>query len=109
MQLTDDGGTDAPWMRETLAGCAGALVVLGGPPPEPEAWQQALAQHCRPALLALRLPDDGEPLPAAVAKPVGAVAQAWVCEGPRCLPPVGALESLLASIGSGPSPQNARK
>lgn len=28
MQLTEDGDTDAPWMRETLAGFAGALVVL---------------------------------------------------------------------------------
>ncbi|WP_051378018.1 MULTISPECIES: thioredoxin domain-containing protein [Derxia] len=39
-------------------------------------------------------------LPATLDKPLGAGAQAWVCEGALCRPPVDSLPALVAALGS---------
>ncbi|MEC5399500.1 thioredoxin domain-containing protein [Uliginosibacterium sp. H1] len=73
------------------------VVVLRGPA---RAWQQGLQAQCRPDTLVVLLPDDAGALPDALAKPVPASPQAWVCHGDACLPPVDSLEGILRAIGS---------
>ena len=74
------------------------LVMLTGPPAATAAWHAQLDGSYRPGVLTIELPDDTAGLPQVLAKPVGAGPQAWVCRGPRCLPPLADIESLLACL-----------
>ena len=51
-------------------------------------------------LLVLQLSDDTSDLPDVLAKPAGARAQAWVCRGPQCLPPITDIVSLVDRLSS---------
>jgi uncharacterized protein YyaL (SSP411 family) len=75
-----------------------ALVVLTGPVAATSAWRAELAGRYLPRTLVLQLSADTTGLPQALAKPVGARPQAWVCRGPQCLPPLADIESLLACL-----------
>ncbi|WKB51628.1 thioredoxin domain-containing protein [Eleftheria terrae] len=71
------------------------LVVLTGPPQELAAWAAALARRHAPGLCCVQLPADTTGLPEVLVKPAAQRAQAWICRGPQCLPPVDTLEALL--------------
>ena len=78
-------------------------VILRGDEAEIAAWQSALARTYRPDTVALALPRGAIDLPESLdrpAPPAGARAQAWVCEGMRCLPPVTDLASLVAALAT---------
>jgi uncharacterized protein len=75
-----------------------STAILTGPREQRAAWRKDLAQHYLPKVMVLSLESGGN-LPPALAKPAGAGVQAWVCQGPTCLPPIGnraALSSTLA-------------
>jgi uncharacterized protein YyaL (SSP411 family) len=74
------------------------IVVLTGPAAALAPWREDLDRRYRPDLLALQLPAATETLPAALAKPVGEQAQAWVCRGTQCLAPIGTLPELAAAL-----------
>ena len=80
------------------------VVVLTGPADACAAWRAELDRAYLPSTLLLQSSgaDDGAGLPASLAKPFGAVAQAWVCRGPQCLPPITDIESLIGTL-SGPA------
>lgn len=46
------------------------------------------ARRYRPGFLALQLPDRVDGLPPALDRPAAPHAQAWICKGSQCLPPV---------------------
>ena len=74
------------------------LVLLSGPAPALEPWRAALAGRCLPGVLLLQLPADSADLPEALAKPVAAHPQAWVCRGLQCLAPITDIELLMAAL-----------
>jgi uncharacterized protein YyaL (SSP411 family) len=71
------------------------IVVLTG---AADTWRSELDLRWRPGVIVVQLPADAEALPAALAKPAEDVAQAWVCRGPQCLPPVQSLDELEALL-----------
>lgn len=75
------------------------LVVLRGPAAELGAWEEALRARL-PSLLLFPLPPATAGLPAALDKPVAERTQAWVCVGPRCLPPVETPQQLLRLLAT---------
>jgi uncharacterized protein YyaL (SSP411 family) len=78
------------------------VVVLRGPAAELARWRGALAARYRPDALVFSPPPEAEALPAALAKPVTATVNAWVCRGVACLAPtaeLAALERLLEPDG----------
>jgi uncharacterized protein YyaL (SSP411 family) len=75
-------------------------VVLTGPSTATAVWRAELARRYRPDLLAIQLSDDTTDLPHVLAKPAGARAEAWVCRGPQCLPPIADIVSLVDRLSS---------
>ena len=69
-------------------------VVMSGPEHELARWRQALDASYRPNVLAIAIPPGARELPAAMARPAGAVVNAWVCRGATCLPPIADLAEL---------------
>ncbi len=74
------------------------VVVLTGPQAEIRRWSEALARLPLASTLIFALPGSIDTLPEALAKPVGEQARAWVCQGPRCLAPIDALDALRTQL-----------
>jgi uncharacterized protein YyaL (SSP411 family) len=78
------------------------LVVLRGA--QASAWAQSLLREYRPHTLVVALPEGPMAgLPSALDKPPPQgdstqATQAWVCDGPVCLPPVDSLEALRKQL-----------
>lgn len=70
------------------------VVILRGPARELAAWRSRLDAHYRPAVLGIAVPAGLAGLPAALDKPAQTTAQAWVCRGSTCLPPLDQPEAL---------------
>ena len=97
VQRTPQGyATLASAMSEWLA--PPTLVMLAGPSAALVPWRAELARQVLPSTLLLHIPEDAGGLPETLAKPLGADPQAWVCCGPKCLPPITDLEALLAAL-----------
>jgi uncharacterized protein YyaL (SSP411 family) len=75
------------------------VVVLRGPAAELARWRGALAARYRPDALVFSPPPEAEALPAALAKPVTATVNAWVCRGVACLAPTAELAALERLLG----------
>jgi uncharacterized protein len=74
------------------------LVMLAGSSAATTQWRVQLARRYLPGVMVLQLPADTTGLPAMLARPSGAHPQAWVCRGSQCLPPVGDIEALTATL-----------
>jgi len=76
-------------------------VLLAGDADACGRWQRALERGYRPRVRVFNLAGVAD-LPAALAK--GAVpaagARAWICRGTQCLPPVDALDALVAALSA---------
>jgi uncharacterized protein len=103
-------------LAEQPAGCASLLialdecldppttVLLRGDGATCAAWQRLLERAFRPTVRVLDLSGEAG-LPGALAKPHergSAVATAWVCQGPACLPPIHTLSALEAALATRP-------
>jgi len=82
-----------------------AVVILRGD--ETGAWQRELNGRYLPHVLTLAIPSGQSGLPATLAKPAGAVVNAWVCRGVTCLPPITDRAELLSVLTA--STQSAGK
>lgn len=78
------------------------IVVLRGDPVEAQQWQTSLRSQCHPDLICLYVPPGLNGLPPSLDKPAGSSSTAWVCRGPRCLPPAGTLRELQEAIAPEP-------
>lgn len=74
------------------------MVILTGPTQSMSQWREPLDQVYAPSALVLSLPSDHEGLPAALAKPVRAEVNAWVCRGVECLPPMAHVGQVFEEI-----------
>jgi uncharacterized protein YyaL (SSP411 family) len=77
-----------------------ATVILAGDPVETRVWQRALEREYRPDTFIIDI--GGADAPDALRKgPTPAPgAQAWVCRGTQCLPPVSAFEEISAALAA---------
>ncbi len=75
-----------------------ALAILNGPAQALAAWRTALNRRYLPGTLVLQLPENHADLPAALAKPAVANAQAWICRGTHCLPPLTELDQVFEAL-----------
>ncbi len=75
-----------------------SVVVLTGPASAFAPWRKSLANRYRPSMVLLELSGDAEGLPDVLSKPADAQARAWVCQGAQCLPPIGDIAALLATL-----------
>ena len=73
-------------------------VILRGPQGALEPWRRALAGRYAPQTMVIAIGDSPADLPPALAKPVGARVNAWVCEGVTCLAPIDRLEDLMRQV-----------
>ncbi|MGC3982145.1 MAG: thioredoxin domain-containing protein [Steroidobacteraceae bacterium] len=72
------------------------LVIIRGPAPEANEWQQKLNTLYQPNRLVFAIPNEAE-LPAALqSKAAQATTVAYVCQGTQCSAPVNTLEALIA-------------
>ena len=76
-----------------------AVVLLAGPETETVRWSEALARKPLASALVFALPEQSDDMPAALVRAAGERAQAWVCRGTHCLPPVDSLERLGTLVG----------
>jgi uncharacterized protein YyaL (SSP411 family) len=74
-----------------------STAILTGPREQRAAWHKYLAQHYLPKVMVLSL-ESSNTLPPVLAKPAGAGAQAWVCQGMTCLPPIAGQVELLSTL-----------
>ena len=70
------------------------VILLRGPAADLNEWTKALGPKLGPRDILMALP-NGLALPAALAKPESERAQAWICSGMACQPPVNELEAIL--------------
>jgi uncharacterized protein YyaL (SSP411 family) len=75
-------------------------VILRGPEKDLLRWRAALAERYLPHTLVIALGTELKRLPPALAKPGGAVVNAWVCEGVTCLAPIDRLETLTERVST---------
>ena len=78
------------------------IVILAGPAEAAGTlaeWRSLLAGRHQPGSIVVALPENVEGLPDVIAKPRGAHAEAWVCRGAQCLPPVGDTDALIEALG----------
>jgi uncharacterized protein YyaL (SSP411 family) len=80
-------------LEETLA--APNIILLRGPQPVMQQWQQEIARFYLPHTIVIRLSAQSGALPQAMDKPVTEHISAWVCQGTSCLPPITDLPILL--------------
>jgi uncharacterized protein len=73
-------------------------VIVGGPPSALAEWREHLDCAFAPATMSLFIPAGTPRLPAVLDKPAAATAQAWVCEGMTCLPPIGSPSQLRGAL-----------
>ncbi|HEY7674137.1 MAG TPA: thioredoxin domain-containing protein [Burkholderiales bacterium] len=73
-------------------------VILRGPPADLVRWRKALAGCYLPHAMVVAIGSDERAVPPALAKPVGAGVNAWVCEGVACLAPIDRLETLIDQV-----------
>jgi hypothetical protein len=74
------------------------LVLVRGPAPQLPAWRDHLATHYRPDTISLCIDGDIGGLPDLLTRPPGATVNAWVCQGVSCLPPIGDIGQLQATL-----------
>jgi uncharacterized protein len=82
----------------TEYGAPPTVVVLTGPSAALAPWRAELDRRYSPDMLCLQLCGAADDLPPSLAKPAAAVVQAWVCRGTQCLPPIGELHALNATL-----------
>ena len=93
-----------PHAHATLIGAlaeyraAPAVVMLTGPPAGLAPWRAELDSRYLPGVLSLQLPQATSDLPAALDKPAASTAQAWICRGTHCLPPLDELQALVDTL-----------
>jgi uncharacterized protein YyaL (SSP411 family) len=75
-----------------------ALVVVRGPLSELSDWLLALGRT--PEVMGLVLPNGLDALPDPLNKPQSEEARAWICQGRRCLAPIGSSLELTHSLQS---------
>lgn len=73
-----------------------ALAIVRGPNAALAAWRAELGKW--PGVMGLVLPNGLAGLPAGLNKPEHARPQAWVCQGQRCLPPIGSPAELAHAL-----------
>ena len=73
-------------------------VIVAGPASALAEWRGLLDPSFAPATMALFIPAGTPGLPAVLDKPSGEGAQAWVCEGMTCLPPIGSPSQLRGAL-----------
>jgi len=78
------------------------IVVLRGERGSVAEWSRALARRYRPATLAIAVPAGVAGLPPVLDKaaPARAGVNAWVCQGVSCLPAIGELAALEATLAT---------
>jgi uncharacterized protein len=77
-----------------------AVVMLTGTSAALAPWRAELNRRYLPGMLGLQLPDAAHDLPATLTKPRGPDAQAWVCRGTQCLPPISDLHELSDTLAA---------
>ena len=73
-------------------------VIVSGPASTLPEWRHLLDPAFAPTTMALFIPGGTSPLPAVLDKPAAAEAQAWVCEGLTCLPPIASPSQLRGAL-----------
>jgi hypothetical protein len=73
-------------------------VIVRGAASDFAPWRELLDRAYRPTLMALFIPATATGLPETLAKPLAQGAQAWVCEGFTCRPPVSRVDELRAAM-----------
>jgi uncharacterized protein YyaL (SSP411 family) len=78
-------------------------VLLRGDPATCASWQRQFERVYRPGVRSLDLA-RADALPGALSRPHAGdhAATAWVCRGTACLPPMHALEDVIAALGTAP-------
>jgi uncharacterized protein YyaL (SSP411 family) len=71
-----------------------ATAIVRGAPQEMHAWTRAMAREYLPRTLVLAIPAGVPGLPPLLDKPAAPRAQAWLCRGARCLPPIDGVQAL---------------
>jgi uncharacterized protein len=75
------------------------VAILRGGPADLLTWRAETRDVFLPSTLMLFIPAGAANLPPVLDKPAGASGvNAWVCEGVTCLPPMGAIADLLATL-----------
>lgn len=74
------------------------LVVLRGEPADLAIWREALNEVYKPHALAIYIPNTVTELNGALARPVSADVNAWLCRGVECLPAIRNCEDLLLNM-----------
>ncbi len=78
-----------------------ATVILDGDRDRTRAWQRTLERAYRPDVLVVDIADsDAAPALRKGDAPTHG-ARAWVCRGMQCLPPVDAIDDVIATLASG--------
>ena len=77
------------------------IAILRGPDDQIRRWHEVVAQTYRPNLLALAIPGTLPGLPQALDKPSTPSPSVWICQGPRCLPPLDQLDAVERALASG--------
>jgi uncharacterized protein YyaL (SSP411 family) len=74
------------------------LVVVDGPANEHATFRAVLAERFRPATLSIFIAGDTTGMPPPLRHPGADSAQAWVCRGTSCLPPINDPAELRATL-----------
>ena len=73
-------------------------IIVSGAADSLAAWRELIDGSYLPTTMTLYIPAGTQGLPPVLAKPASDAAQAWVCEGTTCLPPLASPAELRGAL-----------